>query len=114
MADITAEQLFNDKIPAVLKQYPEKAREVGAIYGFEITGDGGGKWTVDLLSDPPTCVQGDTGKAQCSIKVTVEDFNAMVANPQLGMQLYFQGKLIVTGDPMLATKLQKLIEMAKG
>jgi hypothetical protein len=111
---VTAQQLFNDKIPEVLQKYPDKAREVGAIYGFEVTGDGGGQWTVDLLSDPPSCVQGDNGKAQCTIKIAVEDFNAMVANPQLGMQLYFQGKLIVTGDPMLATKLQKLIEMAKG
>ena len=32
----------------------------------------------------------------------------MLTNPALGMQLYFQGKLRVTGDPMLATKLQKL------
>jgi hypothetical protein len=30
----------------------------------------------------------------------------MLSDPQAGMQLYFQGKLKVTGDPMLATKLQ--------
>lgn len=113
MADMTAQSMFNESIPAVLKKYPEKAREVGAIYGFDITGEGGGQWTVDLLADPPTCTKGDTGKAQCTIKIAVEDFNAMAANPQLGMQLYFSGKLVVTGDPMLATKLQKLIEMAK-
>jgi hypothetical protein len=113
MAEMTAQSMFNQSIPEVLKKYPDKAREVGAIYGFDITGDGGGQWTVDLQSDPPTCTSGDTGKAQCTIKMTVEDFNAMVQNPQLGMQLYFQGKLQVTGDPMLATKLQKLIEMAK-
>jgi putative sterol carrier protein len=29
------------------------------------------------------------------------------------MQLYFQGKLRVSGDPMLAMKLQQLLEIAK-
>ena len=36
---------------------------------------------------------------------------AMVQNPIIGMGLYFQGKLKVTGDPMLATKLQKLFAL---
>jgi hypothetical protein len=30
------------------------------------------------------------------------------------MQLYFQGKLRVSGDPMLAMKLQQLFELARG
>jgi hypothetical protein len=107
-----AKHLFDELIPAALKQHPDKAKEVNAIYGFNITGDGGGQWTVDLISEPPTCVQGDTGKAQCAIELTHEDFTAMLGNPQLGMQLYFQGKLRVTGDPMLATKLQTFFQMA--
>jgi hypothetical protein len=107
-----AQHLFDELIPAALSAHPDRAKEVNAIYGFNITGDGGGQWTVDLVSEPPTCVKGDTGKAQCAIEVAAEDFNAMLANPQLGMQLYFQGKLRVTGDPMLATKLQKFFEMA--
>jgi hypothetical protein len=108
-----AHELFDEQVPAALKAHPEKAKEVNAIYGFNITGDGGGQWTVDLVSDPPSCTRGDSGKAQCSIEVAVEDFNAMLGNPQLGMQLYFQGKLKVTGDPMLATKLQQVFSMAR-
>ena len=54
---------------------------------------------------------GDTGKAQCTIELAHEDFKAMLGNPQVGMQLYFQGKLRVTGDPMLATKLQQFFAM---
>ncbi len=108
-----ANNLFNELIPAALVQHPDKAKEVNAIYGFNITGDGGGQWTVDLTSTPPTCVKGDTGKAQCSIEVAHEDFKQMFSNPQLGMQLYFQGKLRVTGDPMLATKLQQFFQLAQ-
>jgi hypothetical protein len=108
-----AKELFDVMVPEALAKWPEKAKEVDAVYCFKITGAGGGEWTADLTSDPPTCVAGDTGSAQCTIEVASEDFNSMLTNPQIGMQLYFQGKLKVTGDPMLATKLQKLFEMAK-
>lgn len=104
--------LFNELIPAALLAHPGKAKEVNAIYGFNITGDGGGQWTVDLTASPPTCVPGDSGKAQCAVEVAHEDFQQKFSNPQLAMQLYFQGKLRVTGDPMLATKLQQLFALA--
>jgi hypothetical protein len=107
-----AKQLFDEMVPKALSQWPEKAKEVNAIYAFKISGDGGGEWTVDLTSDPPTCTPGDTGKAQCTIEVAHDDFKQMLGNPQVGMQLYFQGKLRVTGDPMLATKLQQFFAMA--
>jgi hypothetical protein len=107
-----AKELFDVQVPQALKQFPERAREVNAIYGFKITGDGGGEWTVDLTSDPPVCNKGDTGNAQCTIEVSHEDFKSMLTDPQVGMQLYFQGKLKVTGDPMLATRLQQFFALA--
>jgi hypothetical protein len=104
-----AAELFDEQLPAALKQNPDKAKAVNAVYVFKISGEGGGEWTVDLASDPPTCTRGDSGKAQCTIEVEHEDFKAMLGNPQVGMQLYFQGKLKVSGDPMLATKLNQFL-----
>src|SRR5262249_2985834 len=95
------------------KQFPDKARELNAIYCFKITGDGGGEWTVDCTIDPPTCTRGDSGKAQCTVEVTHEDFKTMLTDPQAGMQLYFQAKLHISADPMLAMKLQQLFEIAR-
>jgi hypothetical protein len=108
-----AKELFDVLVPEALKKWPEKAKEVNAIYAFKVTGEGGGEWTVDLTSDPPTCVPGLSGSALCSIEVAQEDFTSMLTNPQIGMQLYFQGKLKVTGDPMLATKLQQVFSLAQ-
>mgnify|MGYP001582422891 CR=1 FL=1 len=107
-----AKQLFDDMVPAALAKHPDKAKDVNAIFAFKITGDGGGEWTVDLVNSPPTCTTGDSGTAQCTIEVAHEDFKSMLGNPQVGMQLYFQGKLRVTGDPMLATKLSQFIQFA--
>jgi hypothetical protein len=108
-----AKELFDEMVPAALAAHAEKAKAVNAIYCFKISGEGGGEWTVDLVSEPPSCTPGDTGKGQCTIEVAHEDFKAMLGNPQVGMQLYFQGKLRVTGDPMLATKLQQFFAIAQ-
>jgi putative sterol carrier protein len=101
-------------VPEGLKRFPDKAREVNAIYCFKIAGEGGGDWTVDCTADPPTVVKGDTGAGQCTIEVTHDDFKSMLADPNAGMQLYFQGRLRVSGDPMLAMKLQQFCSMASG
>jgi hypothetical protein len=106
-----ARNLFDEQVPKALQAFPEKAREVNAIYCFKISGDGGGDWTVDLTADPPYVAGGDNGKAQCTIEVAHEDFKSMFNDPQVGMQLYFQGKLKVTGDPMLATKLEQFFDL---
>ena len=108
-----AAELFDKLVPAGLAQHPDKAREVNAIYAFKISGEGGGEWTCDLTASPPTCVRGDTGKAQCTVEVAHEDFKTMLSDPNAGMQLYFQGKLRVSGDPMLAMKLQELFKLAQ-
>jgi putative sterol carrier protein len=108
-----AQELFDVTVPQGLKDHPDKARELNAIYAFKITGDGGGEWTVDLTANPPTCTRGDSGKAQCTVEIAHEDFKQMLTDPNAGMQLYFQGKLRVSGDPMLAMKLQQLFDLAR-
>lgn len=107
-----AKELFDVMIPEALSKHPDKAKEVNAIYCFKISGDGGGEWTVDLAGEPPKVDTGDSGNAQCTIEVEHDDFKSMLSDPQVGMQLYFQGKLKVTGDPMLATKLQQFFDIA--
>jgi hypothetical protein len=106
-----AQQLFNHDVPAALQKNPAAAQQIGAVYLFKITGDGGGEWTVDLKSETPSCKPGAHGTPQCTIEVAHEDFKSMLGNQAMGMQLYFQGKLKVTGDPLLATKLQKLFTL---
>jgi hypothetical protein len=108
-----AQELFDELVPAGLERYPDKAKEINAVYFFDITGDDGGQWTVDLTANPPVVVKGKADNAQCSIQVSHDDFKTMLAgDPSVGMQLFFQGKLIVTGDMTLATRLQELIELA--
>ncbi len=108
-----AQELFDTQVPDSLAKSSAKAREIGAIFLFQISGDGGGEWTVDLASPEPSCQRGNPEQrtAHCTIEIAHEDFKDMLRAPPLAMQLYFQGKLKVTGDVMLATKLHKLFAM---
>jgi hypothetical protein len=95
----------------MIERNQTKARAIDATYTFEVVGaQGGGTWTVDLISDPPSCQVGYT-QAQCAIEIRHEDFMTLVQaddTARIGMALYFQGKIKVTGDPMLTTKLHLL------
>ena len=105
-------KLFNEELPAAIEKNPEKAKEIGAKYQMNIGGDGGGQWYIDCSATGPKCESGDPGGADCTIDIQESDFQKLVENPQAnGMQLFFSGKLKVTGNQMLAMKLQKLFDL---
>src|SRR3954469_8129394 len=104
---------FDQKVPAALAEHPDKAKEVAAVYLFKVSGADGGTWTVDLVSTPPTCQPGAHGTPQCTIECADTDLRSMVeGGMQAAMSLFFSGKLKVSGDPSLATRLTKLLQMA--
>src|ERR1051325_1994236 len=104
---------FDQRVPEALASNPEKAKDVAAVYLFKISGPDGGTWTADLVSTPPTCVPGEHGSPQCTIECTDADLRAMIdGGMQAAMNLFFSGKLKVSGDPSLATRLGKLLQMA--
>ena len=98
--------LFNEQLPKGLANNAEDAKTIGAKYQMNITGEG--EWNIDVSSSGPACKSG-TGPADCTITIAAEDFQKLMENPQAnGMPLFFAGKLKVTGNQMLAMKLQKL------
>jgi putative sterol carrier protein len=109
---IDIKDLFNNKLPAAISKAPDAAKEIGAKFQINIAGEGGGEWFIDC-SESPKAEAGNPGGADCVIEISEEDFQKLVENPQAnGMQLFFSGKLKVTGNQMLAMKLQKLFDLA--
>ena len=58
MADQTPKSFFEEKIAQKLQNHPETSKAVNSIYEFNITGDNGGVWTVDLTKEPGTVQAG--------------------------------------------------------
>jgi putative sterol carrier protein len=103
---VDIKHLFNEELPAALQKNAEDAKTIGAKYQMNVTGEG--EWHIDVTSTGPSCKAGNE-PADCTITIAAEDFQKLVENPQAnGMQLFFQGKLKVAGNQMLAMKLQKL------
>jgi putative sterol carrier protein len=110
---VDIQKLFNEQLPQALASNTEAAQQIGAKYQINITGDGGGEWFIDVSPSGPKAEQGNPGTADCTITISVEDFQKLHENPQAnGMQLFFSGKLKVGGNPMLAMKLQKLFDLS--
>lgn len=106
MAD--AQSDFSTRLPAKLAADPDKTKAVGAVFVFKINGDGGGIWTIDCKNDIGIR-EGAAEGADCTLELAVEDWKTISENPSAAMQLYFTGKLKVSGNAMLATKLQQIL-----
>lgn len=85
------------------------AAAVGAVYKFILDGAGGGTWLFKLV-DNPTIIEED-GPAPCTIRMSADDYVAMLEGRSDAQQLFFAQKLKVEGDLGLAMKLQSLNEL---
>lgn len=109
----SASQLFDEVLPALLSEHAAKAKEVGVVYAFKVTGEGGGEWTVDLKGKIPDIQKGLQAGAGCVVEMAHQDLLTALANPSKFLQMFLAGKVKVTsGDPMLLMKLQRLLELA--
>jgi hypothetical protein len=108
----SVKEFFDKRVPEALLANPGRAKEVAAIYLFKISGAEGGIWTADLLATPPSCTPGASGQPQCTLEVSDQDFCAMIdGGMQVAMQILFAGKLKISGDPALITKLTKVLQI---
>jgi putative sterol carrier protein len=110
---VDIQKLFNEELPGQLAKHSDAAKQIGAKFQMNITGEGGGEWFIDVSAETGAKSHaGNPGNADVTITVAVEDFQKLMENPQAnGMQLFFAGKLKVTGNQMLAMKLQKLFSL---
>ena len=107
---MTPKEIFEDQIASRLADPAQQAqaKEIDAIYQFNITGDDGGAWVVNLRD----CVVsgGESDDADCSIELASEDFVNLVAGTVPGPQLFMMGKLKISGNMGLAMKLGQVLK----
>jgi len=109
MSDFNAKSILETEIPALLASKPEIRKEIDAVVHFQVSGEGGGTWTVDLTKSSDWVVAGAHGTPKMTISVSNDDFVKLrrrQLNPQMAA---LQGKLKFRPmDMALAMKLGKL------
>ena len=109
MPEYTPKTYFEEKIAKKLVEKPDLSKAVNSVYEFNITGDTGGVWTVDLTKEPGTVQAGSTGTAKCTVTCAANDFMNIVSGKMNPQMAFMSGKLKIKGDMGLAMKLQKVI-----
>src|SRR6266851_7846989 len=98
MADFTPKSYFEEKIAQKLKDKPETSKAVNAVYEFNITGDNGGVWTVDLKKEPGVVTVGSQGAPNCTVTCAASDFMNIVGGKMNPQMAFMSGKLKIKGD----------------
>ena len=109
-----ASDIFEKLLPLGVQAYPDRVREIAGVVIFEIDGDGGGTWTLDATSSPPVVKSGPV-ETQNSlvIKTDHESFKKMMVSPDEGIDLYLKGKIQVSGDANIATRMRVLFDITR-
>jgi putative sterol carrier protein len=108
MADLTCKDIFEKHIPERLKTKPDVGK-INSSYQFDLTGDNGGKWYVDLTKPGGEVKEGQLDAPGVTITMTAKDFCDLVAGKLNGQMAFMQGKLKIKGDMSLALKLQQIL-----
>ena len=105
-----AKEILEVEIPKLLTAKPELAKEINAIIHFNVTGDGGGTWTLDATKAADWVQAGAQGTPKMTITVSNDDLVKIKEKKLNGQMAAMQGKLkFKPMDMGLAMKLNKLL-----
>jgi len=87
---------------------PEKLKGIDAIILFDLKGDDGGQWTVNIDDGQVSIEDGAPDSPDVTVRAASEDLKALIRGDLNPMAAFMRGKLKVTGDMSIAMQLQKL------
>jgi putative sterol carrier protein len=88
----------------------EAAKGLDAVYQFDLSGDGGGKWYVTVKNETCDVKEGTHASPNITISMASQDYLDMVAGKANGQMLFMTGKLRIAGDLGLALRMQSLFQ----
>lgn len=109
MADTptTCKQAF-EVMPSRFKK--DAAQGLNAVYQFDLSGEGGGKWQVLINNQTCEVKEGAHPSPSITISMTAQDYLDMVSGKLNGQVAFMSGKLRIAGDMGLAMRMASLFQ----
>ncbi len=106
MAQVTSAQQVFDAIPGRVN--PETAKGINAKIQFDLSGEGGGQWVVNIADGAATVDSGTTPNPNVTVSTSASDYLSIINGELNAMNAFMQGKVKIKGDMGLVMKLQSL------
>ena len=86
----------------------QKLSGLDAVLLFDLSGEKGGQWTATVADGSLSVAKGSADSPTMTLKMTAEDFVAMINGELNAMAAFMQGKIKIEGDMSIAMRLQSL------
>jgi putative sterol carrier protein len=103
----TAKEII-EAMPSAFR--PERAKGIKATYQFELTGEGGGNWVLEIANQQCQVREGVAAEPDATIHLAAADYVALVKGELDAMGAFMRGKLTVKGNMGLAMKVINLFQ----
>jgi putative sterol carrier protein len=87
---------------------PDAAAGLDAIFQFDISGEEAGQWHLVVKDQQCQILEGSHDGPNVTYSMASNDFVDMMTGKLSGQAAFFSGKLRVSGDLMLAQRLESL------
>jgi len=105
---VSAKEIF-ENIKANLEAQPDKLAGLNASYQFDLSGEGGGTFFINVADGKIEVGEGAAESPGCTVSMSASDFADMVEGRLNPTAAFMSGKLKIKGDMGLAMKLQALL-----
>ncbi len=88
---------------------PAKSKGVNAVFQFELSGDDGGTFYLNVADGSVEVTEGPHDNPNVTILMSAEDYTSMMEGKLNSTSAFMAGKLKIKGDMSLAMKLQAVV-----